>query len=54
MIEKKKWANFFKTLQVTLAIAVIVRLIRSPGLTVLCVLVVHEHFDMFNRSSYFI
>lgn len=30
------------------------KLMRSPGLTVLCLLVLHEHFDMFNKSSYFI
>lgn len=60
-MELMKWVDIkknglisFKTLQVTLAIAVIVSLIRSPGLTVLCLPVVHEHFDMFNRSSYFI
>lgn len=39
----------------TLAIAVYIRLIRSSGLTLfsLCLLVLHEHFDIsINRSSY--
>lgn len=49
-----KWANLRHIAGNTLAIAVIVRLMRSPGLTVLCLLVGHEHFDMFNKSSYFI
>lgn len=39
----------------TLALAVIIRLTCSPGLTLFssCLLVVHEHFDIWiNRSSY--